>query len=127
MRVFISGPITRVRKYKRRFWSAKEQHESAGNIVLNPAALPAGLDEDRYLPICLAMIDACDAVQFLPGWEKSADARVEEAYAIRQGKIRIYPDGKQSRWKESQEAFEERSGDNESVGIDREAAAEGRE
>ena len=98
MRIFISGPITGVRNYRRRFWKAEEQHLSAGNIVLNPTILPEGLDEDRYLPICLAMIDAADAVQFLPGWEKSAGARVEEAYAIRQGKIRIYPGGV-TKWK----------------------------
>lgn len=98
MRVFISGPITGKRGYKAAFDREEYNQQCIGNIVLNPARLPKGLDEDRYLPICLAMIDAADAVQFLPGWEKSAGARVEEAYAIRQGKIRIYPGG-ETRWK----------------------------
>lgn len=98
MRIFISGPITGKRGYKLAFDREEYNQQCKGNVVLNPAVLPKGLDEDRYLPICLAMIDACDAVQFLPGWEKSAGARVEEAYAIRQGKIRIYPGGV-TKWK----------------------------
>lgn len=98
MRVYLAGPITGKRGYKSAFDREEYNQQLKGNVVLNPAVLPKGLDEDRYLPICLAMIDACDAVQFLPGWEKSAGARVEEAYAIRQGKIRIYPGGK-TEWK----------------------------
>lgn len=97
MRIFISGPISGVDDYSKPFFLAEMEEMRKGNTVVNPAYLPTGLDEDRYLPICLAMIDACDAVRFLPGWSESAGARCEEAYAARQGKIRIYP-GEETGW-----------------------------
>lgn len=62
MRIFISGPITGKRGYKSAFDKEEYNQQCKGNVVLNPAVLPKGLDE--------------------------------EAYAIRQGKIRIYPGGK---------------------------------
>ena len=95
MRIFISGPISGVDDYNKPFFLAEVEEMRKGNTVVNPAYLPTGLDEDRYPTICLAMIDACGGVRFLPGWSESAGARVEEAYAARQGKIRIYPEAEE--------------------------------
>ena len=61
---------------------------TCGHTVLNPAVLPQ-LPEDKYLPICTAMIDAADAIYLLDGWSKSLGARCERLYAKRQGKLEL--------------------------------------
>ena len=38
------------------------------------------------MPICMAMIDAADALCLLPGWEASQGAQRERQYAEYQGK-----------------------------------------
>lgn len=91
MKVYISGAMaSRPDTYKEIFYEAEEVFQRYGHIVLNPASLPAGLDHNRYMPMCLAMIDAADMVFMLAGWEKSAGARLEKDYAEYQGKWIMY-------------------------------------
>lgn len=80
--VYISGPITNRPDYKRHFGAMKVKLLTHGYTVLNPAVLPAGLDDGQYMRIDLAMIDAADAVVLLPGWEMSKGSKIEADYAI---------------------------------------------
>ena len=84
--VYLSGPITNNKNYRRQFSTAEEMIAGPDVAVLNPAALPQGLTQAQYMRISLAMLDSADVVLMLPGWERSAGARVEHDYALKVGK-----------------------------------------
>ncbi|MCR5725418.1 MAG: DUF4406 domain-containing protein [Treponema sp.] len=82
MKVYLAGPITGHKDYKVKFDSWADIFRGCGFSVMSPAVLPAGFDYSDYMHVDRAMIDTCDGVVFLPGWEKSVGARDEHAYAI---------------------------------------------
>ena len=87
MIIYIAGPMTgRENNNRAAFIAAATMLRAKGHTPLNPAVLPANLPEASYMPICTAMIDACDAVYMLPDWEKSLGAKTERLYGKRQGK-----------------------------------------
>ena len=80
MKIYIAGKITGNENYREEFAKAQAELEKDGHIVLNPAVLPEGLTKGEYMRICFAMIDVADQVVFLPGWQDSDGARLEEQY-----------------------------------------------
>ena len=91
MKVFISGPMTGHKNFNRRKFRRMERElRKRGYIVLSPAVLPNGLTHGAYLHICLGMIDCCDGVMFLEGWERSIGACKEHEYAETKGIKRFY-------------------------------------
>ena len=87
MKIYISGKMTGLPDLGRRhFENTEEALRSCGHVVLNPAVLPAGMAHGDYMPICLAMLDAADAVYMLHNWRESDGARLERAYAAYRGK-----------------------------------------
>lgn len=87
MRIYISGAMRScMSTYRQKFARAQKMLEEEGHIVINPAVLPVGLDMDRYMPICLSMIDAADAIFLFNNWQNSKGALLEKAYAEYQGK-----------------------------------------
>ena len=61
-----------------------------GYSVVNPAAVNSMLPEDttyeQYMNMSFTMIDMCDALYMLKGWENSCGANREFGYALGQGK-----------------------------------------
>lgn len=54
---------------------------------MSPAVLPPnGFPYESYLKISCAMLDACDAVYFLPDWRDSEGAIREFGRAVAKGK-----------------------------------------
>lgn len=91
MIIYVAGRMAGLPDYGRdHFMQAAEQLRSQGEIVLNPAELPEGMPPDRYMPICLALLDAADAVYMLTGWERSAGAQIEHQFAAYQHKRIFY-------------------------------------
>lgn len=92
MKVFISGPITGKPNYNRAaFILAEAGLSEQGHTVLSPANIiplynPEEITQKQYLNICFSMIDACDTVYFLKGWEHSKGSRAELDYAIQHRK-----------------------------------------
>ena len=81
-KIYIAGPMTGYKDFNRPAFKAFALKLSLdGNVVLNPAVLPDGLEQREYMDICCAMIRCADAVFMLRGWEKSAGARAENALA----------------------------------------------
>ena len=78
--VYIAGKINGDLKYREKFAEAQRELESAGFIVLNPAILPDGFTYGAYMRICMAMLNECDTVCFLPDWEESDGAKAEYAF-----------------------------------------------
>ena len=66
VKIYIAGKITGDRKYRAKFREAAKNMEALGHVVLNPAILPAGLAEQDYMQITLAMLNAADLAVFLP-------------------------------------------------------------
>lgn len=89
MKVYIAGQITGNPNYMREFKQAEEKFKAEGHIVVNPTVLPDGLEHLEYMCICLAMIDVCDAVYFLPSWTNSKGAYMEMGYALGMNKTII--------------------------------------
>lgn len=93
MIVYIAGKMTGEENWN---WSRFKLAESilmqAGHIVLNPADLPTNMPSYKYMPICLAMLEAADAIYMLDGWRDSPGATLEKSYAEYQHKQIIYED-----------------------------------
>ena len=89
MRVYISGQISGVDDYKNNFRDAGkflllEKHE-----VIDPTAFDGILPKltyEEYMKFDLALLDLCDAIYMLKGWEKSLGANREYGYALAAGK-----------------------------------------
>ena len=92
-RIYISGPITGVKNYRRHFQGAKDALMAKGYDVVNPAELTAVIGDsftyDEILAIDLDLLSRCDDMVQLPGWENSRGANVEYGYALAADKIII--------------------------------------
>lgn len=86
MKIYIAGPITGHDGYRERFGQFERLVQQKGHVPMNPARLPDGFEHEEYMHICYSMIDVCEAVFLLPGWEQSKGALLELAYANRTGK-----------------------------------------
>lgn len=73
MRVYIAGAMTGKFKYKEDFARGEKRIKELGHIALNPSFLPEGLAD--YFEINKAMIDQCDAIYVLRGYEKSVGTK----------------------------------------------------
>lgn len=86
MLIYIAGKITGDPDYPAKFSRAAELLTRQGNTPLNPANNPPGLTRAEYMRIDLGLIDAADAVCFLPDWTDSPGARLERYYCDYVGK-----------------------------------------
>lgn len=87
-KVYIAGKINGLKNYREIFKQAEDKLIKEGHVVMNPSVLGEGFPYTYYMPICLAMLEACDTVYMLSNWEDSKGARVEHEYAnIQQRKI----------------------------------------
>ncbi|MCI8371286.1 MAG: DUF4406 domain-containing protein [Lachnospiraceae bacterium] len=98
MKVYISGPITGTNDYMERFGKAQDYLEDNGWSVVNPALVNSNLPKDtsyeEYMKMSFVMLDMCEAVYFLKGWEDSPGASREHTYAQEKGKKLIFEDEK---------------------------------
>lgn len=88
-KVYIAGKMTglEVEEIMRRFNSAEKFLIDKGYAVMNPAVLwnlgdPSGFNNDEYLEINFAMIDLCDVLVVLPGFEGSYGTTKEIEHAM---------------------------------------------
>ncbi len=92
MIVYVSGPITGVKDYRRKFAEAAQQLLELGHVVINPAEMDSvikgldGVPYGVYMNTEIRMLEAADAIAMLPGWENSKGAKAEWLKAVRLGK-----------------------------------------
>lgn len=81
MKIYISGGITGVANYEEHFKEAEIRLLAAGNEVINPAKICAGLPKStthsECMEMCMVLLDMCDAIYMLQGWMESAGAKEE--------------------------------------------------
>ena len=86
MRVYISGAITGTDDYIERFEQAEQELKERGFDVINPVKvnriLPKTSSHSDYMHISFALMDLCDAVYSIPGWENSMGACMEFGYGV---------------------------------------------
>lgn len=86
MNIYISGPIEGVDNYREKFEWAKRIIEKGGNKAINPAGLDLyGLTREQILNLDLVLLDLCDTIYMLKGWESSCGANMEYGYALAKG------------------------------------------
>lgn len=87
MKIYISGPITGTTDYMERFARMQEALEGMGHTVVNPAKvnaeLPEGTTHEEYMTMCRPMIDMCEVVLMMEGWQQSKGCRMEFDYATK--------------------------------------------
>ena len=88
--IYIFGKITGDPDYKEKFNKVEKMLVKKGFAVMNPAILPEGFEYENYMHICFAMIDVCDYMYALEGWEDSPGATREKHYGDRKRKLFIY-------------------------------------
>ena len=93
MRVYLSGPMTSDPDYMSKFAEADQFLRNKGYHVANPAelykSLPDNVTYEELLTLDLQILDMCDSLIQLPGWEKSPGANREYGYALAQDKLII--------------------------------------
>lgn len=94
--VFISGKVTGTTDYRERFAAAERIINGIpGFIAVNPIKVHDGIPEGAfyrlYMDVSLVLLDYCEVIYMLPGWEDSLGAQEERKFAEENG-IRIVED-----------------------------------
>lgn len=86
MKVYISGAITGTDDYMERFEAAEKAITDAGYTAVNPAKINSNLPEDttydEYMKLSMCLLEMCDVIYMLDGWEESNGANMELKYAV---------------------------------------------
>ena len=90
MKIYVAGKITNNPGYKEQFAAAEKGLTEEGNLVMNPAILPEGFGWQQYMDICIPMLEACEAIYLLKGWETSKGDNQEKAHAEKLGLAILY-------------------------------------
>lgn len=85
-RIYIAGAISGTSDYIERFAMAQKELKEQGYSVINPAAVNSAMPNDttyeEYMKMGITMLDMCDSIYMLNGWEKSCGANREYGYAL---------------------------------------------
>lgn len=81
MTIYLAGPITGDKNYRKKFKAAADWLKGMGFEVNNPAELPDGWTPKEYMAACIPMLLGSDCATFLPGWLESSGASIERRLA----------------------------------------------
>ena len=94
LKVYISGGITGVEDYMNNFSKAESKLIEDGYSVVNPAKvnsmLPQDTDYEEYMKMSMCMLDMCDYIYLLKGWQESRGANREYGYALAKDKTIMF-------------------------------------
>ena len=96
MKIYISGASTNNPNYKEDFERAEDylQREYPSADIINPALvnsfLPKSTTHEEYMRMSFCMLDMCDYIFMLKGWEKSFGANRELGYSSAKDMIIMY-------------------------------------
>ena len=95
---YISGPITGTEDYMERFAEAEKRLSKEFYSVINPTKVNAQLPENdttyqEYMKMSLTMLEMCDYIYMMNGWQSSIGACLEYQYAKTLRKFIIFQEG----------------------------------
>lgn len=86
MKIYISGPMAGIEGYEKNFKAAEEKMQEAGHEVVNPAEIDGeGMTREELLMLDLWMLEECNAIYMLKGWQQSCGANREYGFALAKG------------------------------------------
>lgn len=87
-RIYISGAISGTNDYMERFADAEKELENFWSVI-NPARINSNMPDDtqyeEYMKLSTCLLDMCDAIYMLNGWQQSCGANREYGYALAKG------------------------------------------
>ena len=93
-KVYISGPMVG-KDYKNRFAMAEVALEQGGNVAINPARIATPhMTHGQYKEATQDLLDECDAILMLSGWQNIMECNVEFARAMENKMIITFEGGK---------------------------------
>lgn len=90
-KIYISGPVTGVVNYSDNFKNAEKFLKNNGYVaVINPTKANDILPQEytsyeEYMSIDIALLNMCNSIYMLKGWENSRGANREYGYALAKG------------------------------------------
>lgn len=100
MKIYISGPITGIEGYMKKFEEMEKILTSFGYTVVNPARVNAELPEDttheEYMTTSIAMLNMCDAIFMMEGWRDSKGCSIEFDHACKRGMPIVFEKGEKA-------------------------------
>lgn len=86
MTIYISGPMAGIEGYEKNFKAAEVKMKEAGHEVVNPAEIDGeGMTREELLKLDLWIMEECDAIYMLKGWQQSCGANREYGFALAKG------------------------------------------
>lgn len=84
--VYISGPMEGVKDYEIKFKEAEYKLITDGCAVINPAVINGrGMTREELLELDIELLDKCDVIYMLKGWQQSRGANREYGFALGRG------------------------------------------
>ncbi|MFW5632180.1 MAG: DUF4406 domain-containing protein [Acetivibrio ethanolgignens] len=100
MKIYISGPVSGTKDANIRFAAAEAALEAEGHEVINPVKVNGQLPEQttyrEYMNMSFMMLDMCDCIFMLKGWQESQGARMELGQALKSGHTIVFEGGRGS-------------------------------
>ena len=94
MRIYIAGPITGQKDFMERFAAAENKLRAAGHETSKPEKLNLMVlgtyKQKEYMKIRIPLLDTCEAVFCLIGWNHSDVANQEVAHAMETRKTILF-------------------------------------
>ncbi len=88
MRIYISGPISGKADFLQKFTEAENELKreyGAKTKIVNPAYMSKTIDSLEHrdqIELCFKLLDQCDVIYLIDGWEASTGAQAEYGYAV---------------------------------------------
>ena len=93
-KVYISGPMSG-KDYKNRFAMAAVALEQGGNVAINPAkVVRPRMTHAQYSERTQDLLDSCDTILMLDGWQHFAECNAEIARAVNNKMIITFEGGR---------------------------------